>query len=106
MVDVVKASFDIAFDKPFGACPCLSHGVKRRVTSTSRSKPMGGVAHLRFVIGFQNEAYHFLQELVRPSVYAESPHSPVFLRNAYPAYWFPSVAFMAEIVNDAPDFCE
>src|SRR5260221_13547790 len=75
MVDVVKAAFDVPFDKPFRARPCL-HLLQSGVASMVGPEPVGARTEAGFVVGFKDEAHHFLQQLVAPVWDAEWAFSP------------------------------
>src|SRR5262249_1371894 len=64
MVNVVEAAFDVSLDKPLGSRPVLGYLREGGVTAASRTEAVRGVRKLRFKVGFQKGAHHFLQQFI------------------------------------------
>src|SRR4051794_2249439 len=80
MVNIIKASFDVALDEPLRALPVLGDVLQRGVTAQSGPETMGVGVELRLVVCFQEAAHHFLQQFVGPCRHAEGTHLPVGFR--------------------------
>src|SRR5215470_14340715 len=66
MVHRVEEFGDVALHQPARAGPGGLDLSKRCMASSLRTEPMGMLTHLRLVVGFQNGAHDFLQQLVFP----------------------------------------
>ncbi len=107
MVQRIETSRDVAFHEPLRANPAVIDLVQRSMTTPGRAKAMRGRAELRLVIGLQDEAHCFLQQLVRPSRETEwTLLHRAFLLNVDAPYRQPSVCLMTQGVNDPADFCQ
>ena len=104
MVDVVKTAFDISLDEPLRALPVLGDVLQGGVTAQSGPETVGVAAELRLVVGFQQAAHDFLQQFVGPRGHAEGTHLAVGFRDEDPSDRGPSVAFMANVVDERLDF--
>ncbi len=105
MIQTTEAVGNVPLDEPTSTRPRLLDLRQRGVTSFSRSKAVGSVAELRFVVRLKNKANYLLQQLIRPGRESERalPIRVWFLDVDAPG-WPPPVAFMTQSVNDCSDF--
>jgi hypothetical protein len=52
MVDVVKVSLDVEFNKPFGACPCVADLMQGIMAASLGSEPIRVLMEYRFIDSF------------------------------------------------------
>src|SRR5579883_1262373 len=100
----VKTLFYVALDEPFGACPSMPDRAECAVTSPLRPKPVRMTAHLRFVVGFKDEAYYFLQEFICPCWDTKRAQFSIFLWNMRSPHWCPLKPFITKIINELFNF--
>ncbi len=66
MVDIVEAPLDVTLNKPLGSGAVASGVSKGGVASTLGSESVTVIGELGLIVRFQQEAYHFLQQFIRP----------------------------------------
>src|SRR5262249_12577594 len=64
MIEVVEASFDVAFDKPFRPYPHVMYCGEGRLASPVRSEAVAVFRELSFVVRFQDGSYYFLYHFI------------------------------------------
>ena len=105
MVKALEALRHVACDIPLGPGPRLLHGREGRVTAAARPQAGGVVAKLRLIVGLQERAQNFLQQLVRPRRQAQrAEFLPVLLRDIGSSHWRPPVPLMTQGVDERGDF--
>src|SRR5207244_5210724 len=66
VIDIIKTSFDVTLDEPFGPVPHPFDTLQGGVAPASRPEAVRVVGESRFVVRFQKGADHVLQEFIRP----------------------------------------
>jgi hypothetical protein len=91
VLQVVKATLNIAFDEPFGSCPRLLDFAQSGVATPVRTKAVGTSPELRLIVCFKNHTHHFLDQLVAPVRNREWALRAVSFWNVGAAARFPAV---------------
>src|SRR5260370_23401617 len=106
MVELIKALSNISLQKPPRSFPGLPDFTEGCMTSPIRTEPVRAGAHLRFIVCLQDESHDFLEEFIRPGRQAQRAKFAIPFWDENPLYWCPSVAFIAQIINDRLNFLD
>ena len=101
---MIEAGFYVSLYEPACPIPGLLDGTQRCVTASLGAEPVGMIAELLLVVGFQKLPDDLLKELIRPGREAQRSELAVLFGDVDAADWRPSVAFVPQIVNDLVDF--
>ena len=104
VVDVVEASFDVSLDEPFRTCPYVMDFGKGCLTAFVASEAVRVSAELGLEVCFQDGSHDFLQQFIGPRGDAQRACLAVGLWDVNPSDGGPSIAFLAQEVNDRVDF--
>src|SRR6266487_5133624 len=98
----------VALDEPGRAPPSGTDALQRGVTAPARTETVGVAGELRLVIRLQQQADHFLQQLVRPrrQVQRTLLAGMSFLVDEHTSCWGPPVTLMAERIDDRLDLAQ
>ena len=86
MIDVVKATLNVALNKPDHACEVRRNLTECGMTAFARSETVGVTVKDRFIDSFQNHSDNFLQELVTERRDTQRTEFSVFLWNILTSY--------------------
>jgi site-specific DNA recombinase len=101
-----EAVSDIPLDEPGRSGPGVGHLPQRGVTASAWPEPVGPVGEDRFVVGLQQQAHHFTDQLVRPGRQTQRSCLPVLLRDERPPYWTKPIALETHCFDDAIDLAQ
>ncbi len=79
MIASVEAGFDVSFDEPARAVPGLLDDTQCCVTASLGTEPVGMIAELLLVVGFQELPDDLLKKLIRPGREAQWSELAVLL---------------------------
>src|SRR5262249_38294962 len=95
MMYVIEKSLDVSLDEPFGPEPGLLDLDQGRVAASVRPEAVRKRRELRLVVGLQDGANYFLQQLVAPGRHPQGSGTSFLLGDVDSTDRSPSVAFEA-----------
>lgn len=102
MIYLVKATFDVALDKPCDTCPCILDFSQSSMAASIGSKPVTFRMENGFVVGFQCHSDDFLNEFVTPSRYTQWSPFTIGFWDVGTSYGLPLPLMRLELNNDFP----
>ncbi len=104
VIEAPETVGDVPLDEPGRPGPVVGHLGQRRVAPPAGTEPVGTRGEPRLVVGLQQQANHFTDELVRPRRQAQRPQlRPLLLGDVDAPRGQEPVALVAHRINDATD---
>ena len=103
VVNGVEIVGDVALDKPPCSCPLVLDFCKGCVAPAGRSKAVGALTKLRFVLPFQDAPYYCLKQFIFPGWSTERASFAIGFGDVPPSYWRPSVSLVTHLVDELVD---
>src|SRR5256714_9676566 len=100
MIKRNKAVGDVDLDEPVGPLPDLHDLAQRGVAASAGTETMGVTGKLGLVVGLQQQAHHFSDQLVRPARQAQRALLPVLFWNMDALDWPPPIPLTPQPSDD------
>jgi hypothetical protein len=102
-----KAVGDVTLDEPHRSPPLVVDLQQGTMTPAAGAEPVGAVGELRLVVRLQDQAEHFLQQLVRPGRQSQRTLlARSLLLDVAAPHRSPPVALLTEHADDRLDLAE
>ena len=95
MVNIIKETFNVTFDKPFSTCESSLYGNKGSVTTSVWTKTMRDIFKMSLIDSFQNHLHYLLHQLVIERRDTKRTELAVLLWYVYPSCRHWRIAFIS-----------